>query len=188
MSHALLLNASFEPLHIVTWQKALQLLFQGKVEVVEDSDHEVRTVRFTIKVPAVLRLLTYIPLTKKKEIVRFSRINIFLRDQNSCQYCSKTFSKAQLTLDHVTPIVQGGRKCWENIVTACKPCNQRKGGRTPAQAGVTLIRKPKQPKCLPSVNLHFGVARTPERWKIYLALDRPSRSQQWPLESDALCF
>src|SRR6478672_8577046 len=80
MSHALVLNASFEPLHVVSWQRALQLLFQGKVEVVEESDHEVRTVRFTIKVPAVLRLLNYVPLKTKKQIVRFSRSNIFSRD------------------------------------------------------------------------------------------------------------
>ena len=172
MSHALVLNASFEPLHIVTWQRALQLLFQGKVEVVEESDQEVRTVRFTIKIPAVLRLLTYVPFTKKKNIVRFSRINIFLRDHNNCQYCGETFSRVQLTLDHVVPIVQGGKKCWENIVTACKPCNQRKGGNTPQQANMQLIRKPRQPNWLPTASLQLGITRTPERWKIYLKLER----------------
>lgn len=172
MSHALVLNASFEPLHIVTWQRALQLLFQGKVEVVEESDQEIRTVRFTIKVPAVLRLLNYVPLTRKKEIVRFSRMNIFLRDNHKCQYCGKKFHKSLLTLDHVIPIVQGGKKSWENIVTACKPCNQQKGGRTPVQAGMHLIRKPKQPNWLPTASLQMGVSRTPERWKIYLKLDR----------------
>jgi 5-methylcytosine-specific restriction endonuclease McrA len=182
MSHALVLNASFEPLHIVTWQRALQLLFQGKVEVVEESDQEVRTVRFTIKVPAVLRLLTYIPLARKKEIVRFSRVNIFLRDQSNCQYCGCKFNKTHLTLDHVIPIVQGGKKCWENIVTACKPCNQQKGGRTPSQAGMQLIRKPKQPNWLPTASLQLGITRTPERWKIYLKLERRKPGQS--LESD----
>ena len=172
MSHALVLNASFEPLHIVTWQRALQLLFQGKVEVVEESDKEVRTVRFTIKVPAVLRLLTYVPLTRKKDIVRFSRLNIFLRDYCTCQYCGKKLSKNQLTLDHVIPIVQGGKKSWENIVTACKPCNQQKGGNTPAQAGLQLIRKPKQPMWLPAGHFQLGVAKTPERWQIYLKLEK----------------
>src|SRR6185312_3223975 len=113
MSHALVLNASFEPLHIVTWQRAIQLLFQGKVEVIEESEKEVHTVRLTIKVPAVLRLLQYVPLTKKKQIVRFSRANIFLRDNHACQYCGGKFNKNQLTLDHVIPIVQGGRKSWE---------------------------------------------------------------------------
>jgi len=172
MGHALVLNASFEPLHIVTWQRAIQLLFQGKVEVIEESDQEIRTVRLTIKVPAVLRLLNYVPLSKKKNIIRFSRTNIFLRDNNICQYCSRQFSKTHLTLDHVVPIVQGGRKCWENIVTACKPCNQRKGGRTPAQANMQLVRKPRQPNWLPGASISFGFTKTPERWRIYLKLDR----------------
>lgn len=172
MSHALVLNASFEPLHIVTWQRAMQLLFQGKVEVVEESEHEIHTVRFTIRVPAVLRLLQYVPLSRKKQIVRFSRANIFLRDQHICQYCGGKFPKTQLTLDHVIPIVQGGRKSWENIVTACKPCNQRKGGRTPTQASMLLVRKPKRPNWLPATSMTMGVAVTPERWKIYLKLER----------------
>ena len=171
MTHALVLNASFEPLHIVTWQRALQLLFQGKVEVIEESDHEVRTVRLTIKVPAVLRLLNYVPIARKREIVRFSRVNIFIRDHHTCQYCGDKFHRTHLTLDHVIPIVQGGKKNWENIVTACKPCNQRKGGRTPAQAGMQLIKKPKQPNWLPAANLHMGISRTPERWKVYLKVD-----------------
>ena len=171
MSHALVLNASFEPIHVVSWQRALQLLFQGKVEVIEDSEQEVRTVRITIKVPAVLRLLTYVPV-KKRQIVRFSRMNIFLRDSHRCQYCGHHFSKNQLTLDHVVPVVQGGRKGWENIVTACKPCNQRKGGRTPQQAGMRLTRKPKQPNWLPSANLQFGLTKTPDRWKIYFKLEQ----------------
>lgn len=190
MSHALVLNASFEPLHIVTWQRAIQLLFQGKVEVVEESDHEVRTVRFTIKVPAVLRLLTYVPLSKRKELVRFSRVNIFLRDQGRCQYCGTRSHKSHLTLDHVIPIVQGGKKCWENIVTACKSCNQKKGGRTPSQAGMQLIRKPKKPTWLPAASLQMGITLTSngafarpnsrnlaknfERWKIYFKLQRNS--------------
>ena len=174
MGHALVLNASFEPLHIVTWQRALQLLFQGKVEVLEESDQEVRTVRLTIKVPAVLRLIHYVPLTRKKQLVRFSRANIFLRDDHSCQYCGQKMARQYLTLDHVIPVVQGGRKSWDNIVTACKPCNQRKGGRTPQQAGMRLIRKPRQPNWLPttSLQLGLGLTRTPERWKIYFRLEQ----------------
>jgi 5-methylcytosine-specific restriction endonuclease McrA len=176
MGHALVLNASFEPLHIVTWQRAIQLLFQGKVEVIEESEQEVRTVRLTIKVPAVLRLLSYVPLARKKNIVRFSRANIFLRDQGACQYCGGKFAKSHLTLDHVIPIVQGGKKCWENIVTACKPCNQRKGGRTPSQANMQLVRKPRQPTWLPAASLQVGVSRTPATWKIYLKLERKKSS------------
>jgi 5-methylcytosine-specific restriction endonuclease McrA len=171
MSHALVLNASFEPLQIVSWQRALQLLFQGKVEVIEESEKEVRTVRLTIRVPAVLRLLDYVPLKKKKHVVRFSRTNVFIRDQHKCQYCGNSFQKTHLTLDHVTPVVQGGDKTWENIVTACKPCNQRKGGRTPQQAKMALIRKATRPHWLPTTSISFSVSKTPDRWKIYLKLD-----------------
>lgn len=184
MGHALVLNASFEPLHIVSWQRAIQLLFQGKVEVVEESDQEIRTVRLTIKVPAVLRLLNYVPLARKKNIVRFSRVNVFLRDQNRCQYCGGKFNKNHLTLDHVIPIVQGGQKSWENIVTACKPCNQRKGGRTPQQAGLHLVRKPRQPDWLPTANLQLGITRTPERWKFYLRIKDGGESTELEIESD----
>ena len=175
-----MLNASFEPLHIVTWQRALQLLFQGKVEVIEESEQEIHTVRLTIRVPAVLRLLSYVPLKRKKQVIRFSRTNIFIRDNHICQYCGDKFNKSHLTLDHVAPIVQGGAKSWENIVTACKPCNQNKGGRTPAQAGMRLIRKPGRPHWLPTTSVHMGVSVTPERWKIYLRLDRSS-----PHDSDS---
>lgn len=167
MSHSLVLNASFEPLQIIPWQRAIQLLFQGKVEVIEESDQEIHSVRLSIKVPAVLRLLQYVPLTRKKQLLRFSRANIFLRDHHRCQYCGHTHGKNQLTLDHVIPIVQGGKKSWDNIVTACKTCNQKKGGRTPQQAGMQLIRIPKQPHWLPTLTLQMNIQKTPERWKIY---------------------
>ena len=172
MAHALVLNASFEPLQIVTWQRAIQLLFQGKVEVIEESDEEVRSVRMTIRIPAVLRLLEYVPLKRKKQIVRFSRTNVFIRDQHRCQYCGETFLKSQLTLDHVMPVVQGGAKSWENIVTACKPCNQSKGGRTPRQAKMELIRSAYRPNWLPSTAIRMTVSKTPDRWKLYLNLIR----------------
>lgn len=182
MAHALVLNASFEPLQIVTWQRAIQLLFQGKVEVIEESEKEVRTVRLTIRVPAVLRLLEYVPLKKRKQIVRFSRTNVFIRDQYRCQYCGETFQKSQLTLDHVMPVVQGGAKSWENIVTACKPCNQKKGGRTPKQAKMELIRAAFRPTWLPSTAIRMTVSKTPDRWKIYLNLIREDEDSSEPPE------
>jgi 5-methylcytosine-specific restriction endonuclease McrA len=171
MSHALVLNASFEPLHIVPWQKAMQLLFQGKVEVVEESDRVVRTVRQSFRIPSVLRLLEFVPLKKKQDLVRFSRINVFLRDSHTCQYCGKRYSRNQLTIDHVVPVVQGGAKSWNNIVTACKPCNQRKGGRTPEQAKMVLLHKPTRPRWLPSTTLTHGnkeQSNFQPGWKVYL--------------------
>ncbi len=171
-SQVLVLNASYEPMHIISWKRALQLLFSGKVEVLEESVREVRTVRITIKVPMVLRLLNYVPLHQKKGIVRFSRANVFARDQHQCQYCGDQCKKSQLTLDHVIPVVQGGPKTWENIVTSCRLCNQKKGGRTPKQAGMRLIRKPKQPEWLPKAHLPFSVTALPKRWQIYLQLGK----------------
>jgi 5-methylcytosine-specific restriction endonuclease McrA len=171
MGHALVLNASFEPLHIVTWQRAIQLLFQGKVEVIEESDETIRTVRLTMKVPAVLRLLSYVPIKTKKNIIRFSRANVFTRDANQCLYCGRYFSRSHLTLDHVKPIVQGGKKSWDNIATACKPCNQRKGGRTPQEASMRLIRKPHTPAWLPTTTITVGSESTPQSWKFYLKID-----------------
>ncbi len=175
-----MLNASFEPLQIVSWQKAIQLLFQGKVEVIEESEREVRTVRLTIRVPAVIRLIDYIPLKKKRQLVRFSRVNVFVRDKHQCQYCGEHFSKNHLTLDHVVPVVQGGGKTWENIVTACKPCNQRKGGRTPQQARMELKRKPKRPQWLPSLHLNLSVTVTqaPDTWRLYLSLDSEENPEE----------
>lgn len=169
--HALVLNASFEPLNIVSWQRALQLLFQGKVEVLHESDRHVHTVRVTIRVPSVLRLLNYVQAGKKRQLVRFSRPNVFIRDHYKCQYCGRRFQKGNLTLDHIIPVVQGGRKCWENIVTSCKPCNQRKGGRTPSEAGVNLVRKPREPAWLPKTSIQLSITLTPESWKMYLKLD-----------------
>jgi len=185
LGHALVLNASFEPLHIVSWQKAIQLLFQGKVEVVEESELEIRSVRFTIRAPIVIRLLSYVALKKQKQLIRFSRANVFVRDQYRCQYCGGKFSKSHLTLDHVVPIVQGGGKSWDNIVTACKPCNQRKGGRTPNQAHMQLVKKPKRPTWLPGCGIHVGATITPESWRIYLKITDPSTGSDDDFEPEA---
>ncbi|MGE4234504.1 MAG: HNH endonuclease [Bacteriovoracia bacterium] len=169
MQNVLILNASFEPIHIVNWQKAMQLLIQGKVEVLEEYDKEIRTVSLTFKLPAVLRLLTFIPFTKKKSVVRFSRANIFARDQFTCQYCGRKRHRHELTLDHVVPAVQGGAKSWDNIVTACIECNQKKGGRTPQQANMQLITKPKCPEWLPTFTIRYSLHSAPQHWKAYFS-------------------
>lgn len=170
MDHALVLNSSFEPVNIVHWQKAIQLLFQGKVEVIEESNREIRTVSRTFRMPSVLRLVKFVPLAnKKRTMVRFSRTNILLRDRFSCQYCGRKRSSQELTLDHVVPAMQGGKRSWENIVTACIQCNQRKGGRTPLEAGMKLMSKPSQPEWLPSPSVNYQLNSAPEQWKLYLS-------------------
>ncbi|MBI2605222.1 MAG: HNH endonuclease [Deltaproteobacteria bacterium] len=169
MDTVLVLNTSFEPFKVVPWQKAMVLLIQNKVEVLEEYDRVIRTVAVTFRLPAVLRLRRYIPIIRKRNVVRFSRTNAFLRDRHSCQYCGRKRARHELTLDHVIPVVQGGTKSWENIVTACIPCNQRKGGRTPHEAGMRLIAKPRTPVWLPAASLRYDLNSTPEHWKVYLS-------------------
>ncbi len=145
MEQTLLLNATYEPLKVVHWQKAMTLWCQGKVEVISVYDREVRSVSFRFKLPSVIRLLRYIKIKRNIDYVPFSRANIYARDDHSCQYCGEVFPTAELTFDHVVPVAQGGRKDWENIVTCCIGCNRRKGGRTPAEAGMHLKRLPETP-------------------------------------------
>ena len=167
MTNALVLNATYEPLKIVNWQKAMILLFQGKVEVVEEHEAYVNTVRFKFRLPSVLRLIHYVR-SHSQSFIRFSRENIYVRDNYSCQYCGDQFSTKGLTMDHVVPAVQGGKKTWTNIVTACISCNQKKGGRTPTQAGMKLAKKPMEPMWLPKVTVRFSLSQAPPTWLAYL--------------------
>ena len=90
------------------------------------------------------------------------------RDDHRCQYCSDAFPTSELTFDHVVPVAQGGRKDWENIVTCCVSCNRRKGGRTPAEAGMHLLRSPRRPESAPAVRITIGLRNAPESWRDYL--------------------
>ena len=110
-------------------------------------DDWIRTVSCEIQVPRVIRLLNYERLPR--QVVKFNRRNIFARDNNLCQFCGKRFPTGELSLDHVVPRSQGGASTWENIVCACVSCNVKKGGRTPRQANMALIRKPEKPKRSP---------------------------------------
>ena len=168
MEQTLLLNATYEPLKIVDWRKAITLWCQGKVEVIAVHDREIRSVSFSIKLPSVIRLLRYIKIRKHFDHVPFSRANIYARDGHRCQYCGTEFPVSELTFDHVVPVSQAGRKDWENIVTCCVTCNRRKGGRTPAQAGMRVKRPPRRPTRAPAVRLTFGLRNAPESWRDYL--------------------
>jgi 5-methylcytosine-specific restriction endonuclease McrA len=108
-------------------------------------------VRFDLVVPRVIRVLTFAKLPKQE--VKFNRRNLFARDHNSCQYCGKRFSSSELTLDHVIPRSHNGTTCWENIVCACVKCNVRKGGRTPDQAHMKLVRPPVKPRRNPVLSV-----------------------------------
>jgi 5-methylcytosine-specific restriction endonuclease McrA len=168
MEQTLLLNATYEPLKVVHWQKAVTLMCQGKVEVISEYDHrEIRSVRFSFRLPSVIRLLRYIRIKRTIDYVPFSRANIYARDDHSCQYCGEVFATAELTFDHVVPVAQGGRKDWENIVTCCITCNRKKGGRTPAEARMHLIRIPRRPERAPAIRIAVGLRNAPDSWRDY---------------------
>lgn len=170
MSETLVLGPSYEYVARVPWQRAITLLFQGKVEILEEyEDKELRSITFSIKMPSVVRFLQTI--RGKRRAVKFSRENVFARDGGQCQYqaaadCPRKLSRPQATYDHVIPRAQGGKTTWENVVICCVPCNQQKGNRTPEQARMHLRSRPVRPKRLPDMRITL-VWRPgmPESWK-----------------------
>lgn len=188
----LVLNKLFMAVHVISVRRAFILLCKELAEVVsledgqfttydfqtwrevsayrlqhfrEEEDDWVRTATTQIQVPRVIRLLSYERMPK--HTVKFNRRNIFARDNNGCQYCGKKFPTQELSLDHIVPRSQGGVSSWENIVCACVSCNVRKGGRTPKQAHMHLIRKPEKPKRSPLLNLKLNHKKY-QSWKTFL--------------------
>jgi len=143
----LVLNASYEPLQLISVRRALVLLLQEKAELVEAAMQQLRAQSVTYHVPLVIRLVRYIRIPRQLRLP-CSRRAVFARDRETCQYCGQQPGRANLTMDHVIPRSQGGQTTWENVVTACRDCNHRKGGRTPEQANMVLLSTPRQPQYL----------------------------------------
>jgi 5-methylcytosine-specific restriction endonuclease McrA len=188
----LVLNKMFMAVHVISVRRAFCLLCKDLAEVValeegafatynfatwqevsayraanfrQEDDDWVRTPTAEIQAPRVIRLLDYDKVPK--QTVKFNRRNIFARDHNQCQYCGRKYPTSELSLDHVIPRSQGGGTTWDNIVCACVDCNVRKGGRTPRQANMTLIRKPEKPKRSPLLNLKLTQAKY-RSWQSFL--------------------
>jgi 5-methylcytosine-specific restriction endonuclease McrA len=187
----LVLNRHYMAVHIVSARRAFILLCKELAEVIDAEEGSwqsydflswrelsearraspspdedwVRTVTTSIRVPRIVRLLGYDRLPK--QTVKFNRRNLFARDESRCQYCGKRFPTQELTLDHVKPRTLGGQTTWENIVCACVDCNVRKGGRTPEQAKMKLIRAPYRPKTSPLVDLKLS-SRKYHSWRAFI--------------------
>lgn len=195
-SKVLVLNRAYAALRVITARRAFSLLARSIAEIIhvepgpdasnqflsydfeswlevsalqaefERERHDwVRTVRFDIAVPRIVRLLGYDRLPDQQ--VKLNRRNLFARDRNQCQYCGRHFPTADLSIDHVTPRMAGGGDSWENLVCACIRCNARKGGRTPDQASMKLIRKPVRPARNPVIALRLGSDKY-RCWKTFL--------------------
>lgn len=162
----LVLNAAYFPHQIVSWEDAITLVYQEKAQVLEEYDEVISSPSMEFFTPAVIRLMTMSGKDFKRE-VKFSRVNLFLRDSFTCQYCGQRFKMKDLTFDHVIPRKQGGITSWTNVVSACRPDNGRKGARTPEQAGMRLLRRPAKPTTLPLhsvINTRSEVPSVWEKW------------------------
>lgn len=162
----LVLSQGYEPVEIISWQRAITLLFLGKAEVIEEYDRNIKTTSIVLKIPAVVRLLR--AFRRYRKPVKFSRVNIYGRDGYSCQYCGLKKSINELTYDHVVPRSKGGTTTWMNIVTACQDCNRRKANRTPAEAGMKLRKPPTQPTAVPTLVVTISRESVPDAWRDYL--------------------
>ena len=169
---ALVLNADYRPLSYLPlslwpWQEAVKAAFLDRVMVVAEYDETVHSPSLTIRIPSVVVLKEYV---KPAKSTAFTRFNLFLRDEFSCQYCG---AKDHLTFDHVLPRCRGGRTTWENVVASCGPCNLKKGSKTLRQAGMSLRRKPARtyPDQLRNVGRKFPPNHLHESWMDYLYWD-----------------
>jgi len=149
MGQVLVLNASYEPLNITTWRRAMVMVLKGKAEGLEHDPS--RMIRDDLLQPTVIRLRQFVRVPYRP--LPLTRRNLFQRDGHRCQYCGT--AREPLTIDHVLPRSRGGRDTWDNVTTACLPCNVRKGNRTPREAGMPLLRQPHRPLS----NLSFEATR-----------------------------
>ncbi|MFG1479504.1 HNH endonuclease [Xanthobacter sp. V4C-4] len=169
---ALVLNAdyrplSYYPLSVWSWQDAIKAAFLERVNIVEYYDKAVRSPGLEIRLPSVVSLRTFVKPTRQPA---FTRFNVFLRDRFSCQYCG---SREDLTFDHLIPRSRGGQTTWENIVTACSPCNLRKGGHMPGGLDMWPAQMPYQPSVhdLHQNGRHFPPNYLHQSWLDYLYWD-----------------
>ena len=180
----LVLNRLYHPVHVTSVRRAVTLLYQGGARALDGEfrlfdfaswaalgagagQDSVGTVGGRLRIPRVIVLLAYEHLPRAR--VRFSRFNVYARDDDTCQYCGRRFRRAELNLDHVVPRSQGGATSWENVVCSCVACNLKKGGRTPAEAGLRLLRTPVRPHWTPLLRSAVRRVRHAE-WRPFLTV------------------
>lgn len=165
-SPVLVLNATYEPIHVTAARRAIVLVLKGVARTEEANHAVVHAPSLSLLVPSVIRLLEYRHIPRQSRAL--SRRNILLRDRNTCQFCGQVFPASELTLDHVTPRSRGGQTSWENLVACCHRCNNIKGDRTPEEAGLGLIRKPRPYTLHTNRQLMRLLGHAEEKWRKYL--------------------
>jgi 5-methylcytosine-specific restriction endonuclease McrA len=162
----LVLNASYEPINICGARRALVLVLKGVASAEEESAASVHSARAAMRMPSVIRLLEYRRIPHQTRAL--SRKNILMRDRYTCQYCHKIMPSSDLTLDHVIPRSRAGESAWENLVACCHSCNNKKGNRTPEEAGMKLARIPRPFSLHTSRHLIRMLGRSDAQWRKYL--------------------
>lgn len=162
----LLLNIWFLPQQIIPWHAAIKMVYEQTVDVVAEYAETISSPSVTWNMPAVVRLKR--PHRGARHGVKFSRMNVYLRDDFRCQYCGQTHDWNELSHDHVVPRAHGGRTVWGNIVAACRRCNSRKGQRSCDEAGMWPLRRPVKPERLPAPRPVIDLTRAPVEWHPFL--------------------
>ena len=162
-SPVLVLNQNYEPLNICRVRRAIILLFRGKAEVLENGRGNLHSIDDAFDVPSVIRLVYFIRRPRQQR--KLTKLEVFNRDHYACQYCGR--ESKELTLDHVVPRRRGGEHSWENVVSACIPCNRRKAGRTPSEAGMPLLHQPRPPRN-DGFYVPFQHLRVHNEWQKYI--------------------
>lgn len=165
VGQVLVLNATYEPLSIVSVKRAVILLLKEKAELIEAAEAKLRAENFVIPRPLVIRLVYYVKIPRRMSLP-VTRRTVLARDHYTCQYCGEMPIRQELTLDHVVPRSRGGKTTWENVVVACQKCNGRKGNRTPLEANMRLLTEPKRPRYLAVAALASLEARV--AWDKYM--------------------
>jgi 5-methylcytosine-specific restriction endonuclease McrA len=159
----LVLNQNYQPLNVCQVKRAIILLLYGKAEVIENGRGVLHSMNGIFDIPSVIRLIYFISRPNQQR--KMTKMEIFNRDKYICQYCGS--HSRELTLDHVIPRYRGGGHTWENVVSACIPCNRKKAGRLPLEAGMPLLHKPKPPK-YDGFHIPYHYVRTHLEWQKYL--------------------
>ena len=165
MKRTLVLNSGYEPLQLVSWKRAMVLLYASKAEMVSQYEDSIRSVSKEHPLPSVIKLNKYIRSARRFHFVTLSRRNILLRDGLRCQYCAIKCSPKVATIDHIIPKSRGGRTSWENLVTACPPCNRKKGNKYLRDVEMDLLRRPIRPHFLDIVKQLHDL---PPQWEPFL--------------------
>jgi 5-methylcytosine-specific restriction endonuclease McrA len=165
VSSVLVLNATYEPLSVVSLRRAVVLLLKEKAEIVEAAEAELRSEHVIMPMPLVIRLVYYVRIPYRVSLP-LTRRTVLARDHYACQYCGDQPPRKELTVDHVLPRSRGGRTTWDNVVAACQRCNGRKGNRTPEEANMRLRSRPSQPRYVALAMIESADAR--QVWRKYI--------------------